>query len=176
MYPIFRMLYQLNKHRKSPALPLDGVHISHHICWPVDIDMWMELNNGRMLSLFDLGRLPYSKRVPLAKTLIGNSWGMTIAGSNVRYRRRITTFSRIEMHTRALGRDARFMYLLQTMWVKGEAASSGVFRAAIVNKNGIVPTDEVVKQMGFPDWNPALPDWVNNWITAEENRVWPPET
>ncbi|MCF6305205.1 MAG: thioesterase family protein [Rhodobacteraceae bacterium] len=176
MYPIFRMLYQLNKHRKAPALAIDGTHISHHICWPHDLDPWMELNNGRTLTLYDLGRLPFSKRIPLGNALKDRQWGMTLAGNTLRYRRRIRMFDRIEMRTRAIGRDARFVYLQQSMWVKGEAASSGIFRAAIVDKNGIVPTDEVVKQMGIPDWNPRMPDWVNAWIAAEAIRVWPPET
>ncbi len=176
MYPFLRLGYQLFKYRNAPDLPLDGVHVSYHFCMPSDIDPWRELNNGRTLTLFDLGRLPYSRRIPLAKALIARKWGMTMAGNTVRYRRRIKMFDRIEMRSRAIGRDARFFYLEQSMWVRGEAASSGIFRAAIVNKNGIVNTDELVAQMGVPDWNPEMPAWVNAWIATEATRAWPPET
>lgn len=176
MYPFFRMLYQLHIHRKSPALAIDGTHISHHICWPIDLDPWRELNNGRTLTLLDLGRLPFISRIPLAKALRAKNWSMTMAGSTVRYRRRIKAFDRIEMRTRAIGRDARFIYIQHSMWVKGVAANSAVFRAAIVGDTGIVPTSEVAAAMAIPDWNPTMPDWVNDWITAEANRVWPPET
>ncbi len=176
MYPFIRLGYQLFKYRNAPKLPLDGVHISHHICWPSDIDPWRELNNGRTLTLFDLGRMPFSRRIPLANALVDRKWGMTMAGNTVRYRRRIRLFDRIEMRSRAIGRDARFIYLQQSMYVRGEAASSGVFRAAIVGENGIVPTEELVNHMGIPDWNPEMPAWVNDWISSESQRAWPPET
>ena len=176
MYPYFRMFEQFRRVRKAPDLPIDGVHVSRHMCWPSDIDPWMEMNNGRMLTIFDLGRVPFVRRIPINKAMSERGWRMTIAGNTVRYRRRIRLFAKIDMRTRILGRDARFFYFHQTMRIRGEAASSGLFRVAVVGDTGIIPTDEVAKQMAVPEWNPALPEWVNNWITAESHRTWPPET
>lgn len=175
MYPFIRMGWQMFKHRNDPALPLDGVHVSHHYCWPVDLDMWMELNNGRTLSLYDLGRIPLAMRIGLVGAIKRRKWGLTVAGNSARYRRRIVMFDRLEMRSRALGRDARFFYLQQSMWKNGEAASSILYRTAVTSKSGIVPTDEVAAEMGHPEWNPVLPDWVQHWIAAENERTWPPE-
>ncbi|MBL4806599.1 MAG: thioesterase family protein [Rhodobacteraceae bacterium] len=175
MYPYLRMAYQLAKHHNDDDLPLNGTHISQHICWPIDIDPWRELNNGRTLTLYDLGRIAYIKRIPLAKVLRENHWGMTMAGAAVRYRRRIRMFDRFEMRTKAIGRDARFIYIQQSMWRNDEAASSGLFRAAVVGKSGIIPTNTVCEKMQIPDWNPTMPDWVLEWIAAEAIRTWPPE-
>jgi len=176
MYPILRLLYQLGKYRNAPALPIDGVHVSQHRCRLSDIDPWMEMNNGRILTIFDHARVPFARRIPLAAAMRVQGWGMTMAGNTLRYRRRIKLGSRMEIRTRTIGRDARFFYMQQTMWVKSEAAASGVFRAAIVDENGIVPTEKVVNQMEIPDWNPPMPDWINIWIKAEAARAWPPET
>ncbi|MHA1128244.1 MAG: acyl-CoA thioesterase [Alphaproteobacteria bacterium] len=175
MYPVFRMVYQILKHRNDPALPLGGAHISEHICWPWDLDLWMELNNGRTLTLYDLGRIPLARRIGLLAALKRRKWGLTVAGSSVRYRRRVTMFNRFEMRSRTLGRDARFFYIQQSMWRNGEATSSALYRTAVTDKNGIVATDLVVQEMGHPDWNPTLPEWVQTWIDAEAQRVWPPE-
>ncbi|MEE9452892.1 MAG: acyl-CoA thioesterase [Paracoccaceae bacterium] len=176
MYPFIRLLYQMAKHRNDPPLESGGVHVSQHYCLPWDIDMWLELNNGRTLTLYDLGRLPFARRTGMLSALKRRKWGMVVAGLSVRYRRRVTMFQKFEMRTRAIGRDARFFYLSQTMWRNGEATSSALFRAAVTDKNGIVATDLVTAEMGHPDWNPALPDWVEAWIAAEDTRIWPPES
>ena len=54
MYPFLRTVKELIKYRNAMRLPIGGVHVSHHICWPWDLDMWGELNNGWTLSIFDL--------------------------------------------------------------------------------------------------------------------------
>jgi len=175
MYPFIRMAWQLFKHRHDPALPLDGVHISQHYCLPWDLDLWGELNNGRTLTLFDLGRIPLAQRVGLMKVLRREHWGLTMAGATVRYRRRVKMFHKVEMRSRALGHDDRFMYLQQSMWRGGEAVNSVVYRGAVVDQNGIVPIARVLAAMGAQDWNPTLPDWVAGWIESEAKRPWPPE-
>ena len=38
-----------------------------------------------------------------------------------------------------------------------------------------VATDRAGAALGLPDWNPALPDWVESWRLSEDQRVWPPE-
>ena len=62
MYPFVRMAKEIRKSRRAGPLGLTDTHVSRHICWPWDLDIWMELNNGRTLTLYDLGRLPMSMR------------------------------------------------------------------------------------------------------------------
>ena len=92
MYPFVRMVKEGWKFRKASALSLTDTHVSHHICWPWDLDMWVELNNGRTLTLYDLGRIPMAVRTGLIDVLRGNRWGITVAGNTVRYRRRVRAF------------------------------------------------------------------------------------
>lgn len=175
MYPIPRLLKEIFKYRNAPDLDVTGTHVSYHICWPWDLDFWMELNNGRTLTLYDLGRIPLAKRAGLLSALKKNGWGLTMAGASVRYRRRVRAFETIEMRSRLIGWDARFMYLEQSMWVKGQAASHILYRAAVTDKNGIVSTDRVAKALGVTGASDALPEWVSAWIDAESQRPWPPE-
>lgn len=173
MYPIVRMMHQIRKYRNKP-LPFDGVHVSTHYCLPVDLDVWLELNNGRTLTLYDLGRIPLVQRTGILDILKQQGWSFTIAGSSVRYRKRVTVFNKLEMHSKMVGRDARFLYVVQSMWHKGEATSSALLRVAVTD-GGIVPSDKWIKALGIPDWNPTLPDWVQAWAEAEGRRTWPPE-
>ncbi|WP_323781126.1 acyl-CoA thioesterase [Thalassovita sp.] len=175
MFPLIRLAKEFVIFRNAPALPLNGIHVSHHMCLPWDLDPFMELNNGRTLTLFDLGRLILAKRTGLINTLKREGWGMTMAGACVRYRRRIRMFERFEMRSRALGWDDRFLYLEQSMWKKnGDCANQVVYRAAITDANGIVSTDRVRQAFGTDALSPMLPDWVLKWIDAENARPWPP--
>ena len=175
MYPYLRIVKEALKFRNAPLGPLD-THISHHLCWPQDIDPWMELNNGRTLTLYDLGRIPLGARTGLHKIACEKGWGMAVAGASVRYRKRVKMFNKIEMRTRLLGWDARFVYIDQTMWVRGECTSQALIRSAItMGKRGIVPPAEMAVALGLPPQSPALPAWVADWISADAARPWPPQ-
>ncbi len=175
MYPYVRLAVEYARCRRLPPLALTETHVSHHTCLPWDIDPWRELNNGRTLTLYDLGRVPFGRRLGIDQVLRTNRWGMAVAGASVRYRRRIRSFDRIEMHSRALGWDGRFLYMEQSMWVKGEAANNILIRSAVTSREGIVAPARLVAALGGPKTSPPLPDWVLAWIEAEGERPWPPE-
>ncbi|MGB8623774.1 MAG: acyl-CoA thioesterase, partial [Paracoccaceae bacterium] len=133
MYPIFRLAKEAVVNRKAPSLPLTGTHVSRHLCWPWDIDPWKELNNGRTLTLYDLGRIPLAMRTGMIGAVKAQGWGMAIAGASVRYRRRVRMFDRIEMHSQCAGWDARFLYIVQSMWSRGDCTSQALLRTAITS-------------------------------------------
>ena len=144
MYPFLRLIKEVFKFRKAPQLGFGDVHISHHMCMPWDLDPWIELNNGRTLTLYDLGRIPLAARSGLLNVLKERRWGMTMAGACVRYRRRIRMFECIEMRSRALCWDDRFIYIEQSMWkTNGDCAGHIVYRGAFVGHDGIVSPDRI---------------------------------
>lgn len=174
MYPFLRMAREYLVQSRAPALPLFGTHVSRHRCWPWDLDPFGELNNGRTLTLCDLGRLPLARRVGLIAALEREGWGLTMAGAVVRYRRRVRAFEWLEMHSRCIGWDARFLYLEQNLWRRGEATTQVVYRAAVTDASGIVPAARVAAALGHDGPSPELPAWVRAWIAAEDLRPWPP--
>lgn len=175
MYPILRLIWQMAKHRNDPPLAITGVHVSSHFCLPWDIDLWMELNNGRTLTLFDLGRIPLARRAGLIDVIKQNGWGLVVAGASVRYRRRVKMFDRITMRSRMVFWDDRFIYIEQSMWKNGdECANHILLRTAVTGKAGIVPPGRVLDAMGHPPARPEAPGWVTAWIEADAQRPWPP--
>jgi acyl-CoA thioesterase FadM len=169
------MMKELVVHRRAEDLPFDGIHVSSHICWPWDLDLWRELNNGRTLTLFDLGRIPLARRTGIVKALKANGWGLTVAGASVRYRRRIRLFERVEMRSRAVGHDEKFFYIEQSMWKNGECTTHALFRMAATGGKGIVPPAEIVAATGHDPLPDDLPDWVRAWVDADGTRPWPPQ-
>ncbi len=175
MYPVVRMIKELALHSQAETLPVWGTHLSRHICWPWDLDLWMELNNGRTLTFFDLGRLPLAQRNGLAKAMRAQRWGITVAGVSVRYRARVRLFDRVEMRSRGVGHDGRFFYIEQTMWKGATCTTQALIRSAVTSKDGIVAPERVLAAMGHDGVSPVLPAWVSAWIAAEAVRPWPPE-
>ena len=176
MYPFFRLLKELFVVRNADPLPMFGVHVSTHICWPWDLDLWVELNNGRTLTLYDLGRIPMAKRAGLVNALRDNKWGLTVAGASVRYRRRVRAFDRITMRSRAVCWDDKFIYIEQAMKVRGDVTSHALFRTAVTGPDGIVPPGTVLRALGEDDdLQCDIPQWIAAWIEAENQRPWPPE-
>ncbi len=174
MYPLIRFAKEMFKFRKAPRLgPLES-HISTHMCWPWDLDPWVELNNGRTLTLFDLGRIPMAQRTGLVDVVRENGWGITVAGNSTRYRRRVRGFDRFTMVSRMIGWDERFIYMEQSMWRKGECCNHMLLRGALTGKSGIVAPQTVIDAMGQDIESPPLPDWVQSWIEADRARPWPP--
>jgi acyl-CoA thioesterase FadM len=175
MYPFLRLAFGLARARRQPALGPFDPHVSHHICWPWDLDPWRELNNGRTLTLYDLGRTPLAVRSGVVGVLAAQGWGMTVAGSSVRYRRRVRAFDRVTMVSRLIGWDSRFLYMDQSMWKGTDCTSQALIRSAVTSRAGIVPPADVARALGHDADSPPLPPWVLAWAEAEGQRPWPPE-
>lgn len=174
MYPFIRLTWETFKSRRMAPVGIGEPHVTDVRIWPWDIDVFLDLNNGRILTLMDLGRFGLFARNGLLRTLRSKGWYGTVAGSAIRYRRRITMFQRLELRTRVLGWDDKFTYFDQSFWHKGQCCAQAVIRTAITAGQGIVPAPEVAAVMGIATPSPDLPDWVKGWSAAELQRPWPP--
>lgn len=174
MYPYFRMFKERWKFRNAPPLRILEPHVGTHRIWPVDLDPWRELNNGRTLTLFDLGRVLMSRRMGFARVAKANGWGITVAGNSVRYRKRVTLFQRLTQVSRVVGWDKRFVYTEQSFWRDGDCTAHMLVRTAFTSKAGIVPPKTVFAALNQLQDSPPLPEWIQGWIAAEANRPWPP--
>lgn len=176
MYPFLRLGWTLYSSRKLPPMNPLEVHVSQHRCRLVDCDIFMEMNNGRILTLYEMGRFQASVRMGLWELLKKKRWGLTVAGTSIRYRKRITPFEKYETRTRIATWDDRFFYIEQGMFkTNGECASHVLFRTAVVEKGRAVPAQVLVEALGVTEPRPEPAEWVKNWIEAEATRPWPPE-
>lgn len=175
MYPYARIAALVLKERRKAPLGLYDTHVMSMTCLPNDIDYFLEMNNGRILTLFDLGRTALAIRIGLWDVLQREKWGLVVAGSTVRYRSRITPFQRFELRTRFLGWDNRFFYLEQAMWRGETCCNHALLRTGVTQKGRLAPVDDVARAMNVTDGSRTLPDWAQAWAEADATRPWPPE-
>lgn len=175
MYPYLRFAYHLMKAARAPRQDPFDAHVLHTRVWPQDLDPWLELNNGRTLSLYDLGRIAMFKQAGLSDLMAREGWRGTVAGVSVRYRKRVTLWSKVRIHTRLAGLDHRFVYTVQSMWAGDTCTSQVLMRSAILENGRMIPMSRVAEALNHDRPLPELPAWVSAWIEAEDTRPWPPE-
>ena len=176
MYPYIRAALMLFRASRKPKLPeLTSTVSSEHRAWPWDTDIFGELNHGRILTLFELNRWELAQRLGLIRHIRKRKRGLTVAGVSIRYRRRVPIFSRYRVETRPLGWDDKFMYGEQQMWIGDLACNQMLIRLAVIGRDGAIEPRSIASDLGYDPTSPALPDWVQNWISAEGTRPWPPE-
>jgi acyl-CoA thioesterase FadM len=175
MYPAVRAVHAILSGMAASEIALFDAHDSYHRAWPWDVDMYLELNHGRTLTLFELGRWRMAGRMRLLSALQKQRIAFAIAGVSVRYRKRIPMMARFRMVTRFAGWDERFLYVDQSMWLGAECANQALVRAALRSRGKTMPPGEFLAGLGLETQSPELPDWISAWIDAEGKRPWPPE-
>ncbi|SPH19664.1 hypothetical protein ASD8599_00399 [Ascidiaceihabitans donghaensis] len=176
MFPFIRFFKDILMARRLPPLEnFNDTHVSHHICWPWDLDMFAEMNNGRVLTISDLGRFALAQRGGLIALLFKKKWALAMAGATVRYRKRITIFQKFTTHSRAVCWDDRFIYLEHAMFFPdGTCANHILYRAAVLENRKAIDPARVAEGLGRDPVSPPFPDWIKAWVDADAQRPWPP--
>ena len=76
----FRFISQFLKSKFLSPLDINDKDSVELRVWPNDIDMNIHLNNGRFLSLMDLGRTRLSIRTGLFSMAKKKGWGLGVVG------------------------------------------------------------------------------------------------
>ena len=171
MYPWFRVIKAMVV--KQP--PLESIWDTSDLnmrVWPSDIDIMGETNNGRFLTLMDFGRYDLYFRLPWVREAVRrNNWGAVVAGSSVRYRKRLFAFQKFTLYTRLLAADDRWLYLGHSIERRDTIHVSGLFRIAVTDASGIVPVTKVAEEAGV-EIKQFVPEWIKSWDESDQIRPW----
>lgn len=173
MYPYLKLATTLIRAKFSPKLDFEDTSTINFRCGVTDADMFMELNHARFLNFMELGRWDYSFRVGFVHLMKQKRWGLTIGGASIRYRRRIPFLAKFTLSTRLVCHDGRWFYFLQEVHRNNQICTSGLIKAGVTSKQGLVPATTVTETFGRPDFGVEIPGWVSAWIEAEGQRPWP---
>lgn len=164
---LFRLLTTLlGARRRSPLGPLDESVITLRVL-PTDLDPNMHMNNGRYLSIMDLGRFDLTVRNGLLGATLRRGWRPVVGSVVIRFRRSLDPFQKYTLRTRAVCWDEKWIYLEQRFERDGELAAVGLVKALFVGKGGSVPTRDVFGTVGFTGESPTMPESVELWRRSE---------
>ena len=128
------------------------------------------MNNGKFLSLQDLGRFDLLMRSGAWQDWANHGWYPVVVAENITFRKSLKLFERFEIETKAVGWDDIAVYLEQRFVVKGEIYSRSIVRVRLLKRSrGIVTPAEMLEVSGHPPQPLELPKWVQDW--AEQSSL-----
>ena len=80
---------------------------------PNDLDLNMHMNNGRYLTIMDLGRTDFTMKLDLHKLMIKQKWGAVATAINVVYLRPLNLFDNYTLRTKLIAWDDKWFYMEQ---------------------------------------------------------------
>lgn len=94
---------------RGRAGPLDELRQRIRV-WPTDIDAYGHVNNGRVLTLMDFGRLDYAARTGLLRVALRERWRPVLAEATVRFRKELGLGVAVDLVTRLLHWDDKWLF------------------------------------------------------------------
>ena len=169
------LLFLLRVRAKSPLGIWDTSHASFRVN-PADLDVQRHINNGRHLSIMDLGRMDLMLRSGFWKQITDAGWYPVVAGQTITYRRSLTLGQKFDLATRVIGYDERWIYMEQIFRRGDTVIADAIVRARFLRTSGgSVDVDEVLELAGPAPEDLVLPQWVTEWnreSSAHSRALW----
>lgn len=140
----FRLLIILFSSRwRTVMQPLDTSIITLRVL-PNDLDLNRHMNNGRFLTIMDLGRLDLLKRTGTLNLALKNKWMPIVGTAKIDFQRPLKLWQRYELHSRICGWDEKWIYLEQTFYSNEKVIAEGRIKGLLRGRKGnIIPQDIV---------------------------------
>ncbi len=146
--------------------PLAEVRLSLR-AWPVDVDTYLHVNNGRYLTLMDFGRFAHSIRTGLLSVMLRRRWRPILGAATVQFRRELLPFQQFEIATRLVGWDEKWFYIEQRFERGGAILATAHVRGVLKHGRKTIPPAELLAAVGHAGPSPELPASVAAWVASQ---------
>lgn len=143
--------------------------------WPTDLDLSMHMNNGRYLTLMDLGRLDFMVRTGLWRPLLRHRWTPIASGIAIRFRRELRVFDKVRLETRLITWSDVTVVMEQVIRFssgprQGQVASRALFKGGLYDRKAkaFVTIARLMHEIGANEVAPAASPDVEAFLKADE--------
>lgn len=151
-----RLLLLLIRLIRKPVMGLLDTSVLQFRVLPNDLDMNAHMNNGRYLSIMDLGRVDIMHRVGLMAHIINNRWSPVVGHLHMRFRRPFKLFQRYQLHSRIISWDEKWVYIEQIFVCNNKVHAIGLVQGLIRGKQGNIPSNQIIDLLGLSQSPPDL--------------------
>lgn len=138
--------------------------------WPNDLDLNWHMNNGRYLTLCDLGRLDLVIRSGIWRPMVKRRWMPVLGSAMIRYRRSLAPGQRFRLRTRLLCWDEKWVFMEQRFeMTDGRLAAVAVVKGLFRGPDGNITPEDILHALGLDAASPPMPDAVKAWVAAEDD-------
>ena len=134
---------------------------------PTDLDVLRHMNNGRYLSLFDLGRWDLLIRTGMADAMRRYGWYAVVSSETITFRKSLNPWQRFDVESRLIGHDEKAIYMEHRAVVTGEVYARVIVRARMMKRSGgTLSHEELFGAIGRPEGIPDVEPWMHDWAAA----------
>jgi acyl-CoA thioesterase FadM len=171
-----RLLWLLITARWRPAIAMPGgVSVLRFRVWPHDLDVSLHMNNGRYLTIMDLGRLDLMLASGLWRSVLAHRWTPIASAVKIRYRRELRPFQRFRLQSRlvAWAGDNVVMeqiFVLESGPRAGQVAAHALFKGGLYDRGEkkFVTIDRLMAETGIRVDPPVLSPEVEAFLKADD--------
>jgi len=172
----FRLLWLLLTARKRGHLdvPRQASVLAFRV-WPHDLDPSIHMNNGRYLTLMDLGRTDVLIRSGLWREVLRHKWTPIASAVTIRFQRELRPFQRFRLETRLSCWDASLVVMEQTFIIEGgprdgQAAARALFKGGLYDRQErkFVEIARLMSLIGVSEVSPATTPEVEAFLHADD--------
>ncbi|MGO3152314.1 MAG: acyl-CoA thioesterase [Galactobacter sp.] len=140
---------------------------------PLDLDQLGHMNNGRYLTILDLGRMDLMLTSGLWGRCKDLGWYPVVAAQTISYRKSLHPGERFDVVTKLLGIEDRWVFMEQSFCIGDEVHAQAIVKARFLKRSGGgVSAEELLAVAGPAPEGREVPEWVHLWSDA----VKPPKT
>jgi acyl-CoA thioesterase FadM len=152
-----------------------GVSALHFRVWPHDLDTNLHMNNGRYLTIADLGRTDLLLRMGLIKLDLKEGLQPMLSGSAIRYRRELRPFQAFRLESSILCWRGTSFVMQHRFVIKGkdgqdQTAAIALVRGGLYDKKRrlFVGAERLAQAVGYTGESPEITQDIEAFLAVEE--------
>jgi len=147
--------------------PLDESVLKFRV-WPTDLDVNFHMNNGRYLTIMDLGRVDLMLRTGLGKMALKRKWAPLVGSATIRFRQSLNPFQRYRLKSRILCWDEKWFFIEQRFVRQNELVAVGLVKGLLRGRSANIPTATVLEALNLRVASPEIPHAIRLWLESEK--------
>lgn len=172
MYVYVRLFKTLIRGLLAPRAVGLQDSVLHFRVWPNDLDFNLHMNNGRYLTLMDLGRMDLVTRLGMLPVMRRERWAPLLGNCTIRFRRSLAPFQKFCLRTRVVSWDDKWIYMIQRFeTMDGKVAALALVRGLLAGPQGSITPAQMLAAVGITLDAPQMPIAATEWADVDD-RLW----
>ena len=171
MYPFLRasrVLSRAIRTHRSPGIRASEITMR---VWPNDLDTNAHLNNGRYLTLMDLGRFDLMTQCGLVRIVTKNRWFPVTGGVMVRFERPLHLFEKIMLRSQIIGWDEKWLFFNHDLFSGAHRAARATTRGLFRSRGQSISSQQLLDAMNYDGASMVLPEYVQQWMEIDRLMI-----
>ena len=168
MYVFFRLIWVWFRARSAPRQKPTDLVVTPLLVFPNDLDLNLHMNNGRYLTIMDLGRYDMIFKSGLLGVVKEQGWFPVLSTGAIRFRRSLRAFQRFELTTQIVWWDEKWFFIEHVFKVGSEVYCRALVKALFRDSAGNVAAARMLAAAGYAGHEaPPQPAIVAGWLAVE---------